>query len=232
MKQYKVIFLDLDRTLWDFNANSKEMLQELYERHQLKSRGIDTFEQFYEEYILINDEVWHLYDHGKITKEELRNIRFKRALADFNINDIELADKLSYEYISECPSRGKLIDGTIEILEYLKEKEYPMYLITNGFEETQWIKLKTSGLEGYFEDMITSDRAKALKPYPEIYELTLKLAGVNIKDVIMIGDSWKTDILGAMNIGMDQIFFNPEEQTVDGSATFTIKHLLELKEIL
>lgn len=231
-QKYKSIFLDLDRTLWDFNRNSYEMLMELFDEYQLLKKGVESFEHFYQVYIKVNDEVWGLYDHGKITKEELRNIRFNRALKSFEITDVKLADDLSDDYITRCPRRAVLIDGALDILDYLREKRYPLYLITNGFEQTQWTKLKTSKIEHYFEDMVTSERAKAQKPYPEIFEMMLNLAEVNVHETIMIGDSWSSDIIGAQRMGIDQVYFNPEKHQSDGSATHEIQHLLEIKNIL
>lgn len=107
-----------------------------------------------------------------------------------------------------------------------------MHIITNGFEEVQAQKMKNSGLQPFFEQVITSERAQSLKPQKEIFEFALNLTGAQLKDSIMIGDSLDVDILGAMNCGMDQVHVNYPGIKGDLKPTFTVSRLQELKAIL
>ena len=56
-----------------------------------------------------------------------------------------------------------------------------MHLITNGFENTQHHKLKTAGIDHFFEEVITSEGSNSLKPHPEIFEYALTENGCRKK---------------------------------------------------
>lgn len=82
-----------------------------------------------------------------------------------------------------------------------------MYIITNGFKEVQYKKLKNCGMDVFFRKMFVSEELQTTKPSREIFEYALKSVNAAKKKSIMIGDSWDTDIVGAMNFGIDQIMF-------------------------
>jgi putative hydrolase of the HAD superfamily len=101
----------------------------------------------------------------------------------------------------------KLFNGTLETLTYLKSKGYQMHIITNGFTEVQHAKLRNSGLSPFFGKVFISEEIKNTKPHHEIFEHALKSTNALKKKSIMIGDSWETDIKGALDFGIDQIMF-------------------------
>src|SRR5450432_4019785 len=92
--KYKHLFFDLDHTLWDFEANSKLTLQELYEIFQLQSKGIHDFDLFHKNYLAHNDKLWERYRNGFIKVEELRWKRMWLTLLDFKIGDEALAREM------------------------------------------------------------------------------------------------------------------------------------------
>ena len=136
MKSYHCILFDLDHTLWDFETNSHQTLQELYAHHKLESRGVASFDSFYETFVEINTRLWELYDLGKITREKIRFERFHGILARLGVEDTELSLTLSDEYVARSPKKSALIPNAIEVLDYLYPY-YPMTIVTNGFEEIQ-----------------------------------------------------------------------------------------------
>jgi putative hydrolase of the HAD superfamily len=230
--QYRHIFFDLDHTLWDFDQNAREALLELYGALRLQDTGIADFEVFYKRYLHHNQVLWDRYHHGYITSEELKWKRMWRTLLDFKIGNESLARKMSATFLELLPERQNLFPYTVEILGYLKRKGYLLHLITNGFEHTQGRKLRTSGLEGYFEEVITSERSGSIKPQREIFEYALRLTGAKVEESIMIGDNPDADIGGAMGVGMDSIFVNHIGSEVAVPATYTIRHLKQLEDIL
>lgn len=231
--KYKVLFWDLDHTLWDFDANSAATLKVLYEEYQLKARGVDDFDAFVPRYEFYNEQLWAKLRGGTISREELRWKRMELILAEYNIVDMDLALKMSSRYLQILPKQGLLLPGAIEILEYCAAKDYAMHIITNGFEKTQLEKLATSGIGHFFEHMITSERADAMKPHAPIFECALALANADIRESLMIGDSYEADIQGAMRIGMDQVYYNLHLKN-EGleRPTYEIHHLLDLKKLL
>lgn len=233
--KYSHLFFDLDHTLWDFEANSRQTLEELYHELQLKKRGIHDFDLFHKNYLVHNDKLWGRYRNGFIKVDELRWKRMWLALLDFKIADEPLARTMGMRFLDLLPTRKLLFPHTIEILNYLVEKNYQLHLITNGFEKTQHGKLKSSGLDKYFKEVITSEGSNSLKPHKEIFEFAFRKTGAVPEQSIMIGDTIDVDILGALNAGIDQVHVNHltrEPVPVNGKLpTYTVYSLKELERI-
>jgi putative hydrolase of the HAD superfamily len=232
-RRYEHVFFDLDHTLWDFETNSLETLFDLYHEKELGGKGIDTFDAFHHTYHHYNLIFWDRYRKGFMTREELRWKRMWRTLLEFRIMDEELAKELSERYLEILPTKKNLFHDTIEILEYLKLKSYPLHLITNGFEKTQHAKMKNSGIDHYFTHVITSEAAGIMKPHVAIFEFAMQKAGALPHHCIMIGDTLDADIEGANNAGIDTVYFNPA-QPADGNIqpTYVIDTLKDLKKLL
>lgn len=228
---YKDLFFDLDHTIWDFELNSKETLWDLHLKYELEAKGINNFDEFYSIYSVHNHRLWDRYSKGFIKQEELRWKRIYLSLLDYKIADEALSKEMSVDYLTILPDKKNLFPYTIEILEYLKSKDYSMHLITNGFESVQFKKIKNSNLADYFTEVITSEASNSLKPNKEIFEYALKVSNANVETSIMIGDNEDADIQGAINVGMDSIFVNHLQIQPTVPATHTITHLKELENI-
>jgi len=230
-KHYRHLFFDLDHTLWDFEANARVTLLQLYQNMDLAQRGINDFDVFHKNYLAHNEKLWERYRNGYIKQEELRVKRMWLALLDFKIADELLAKELSMQFLDLLPTRTILFPHAIEILEYLVKKNYELHLITNGFEKTQHSKLKYSGLDKYFKEVITSEGSSSLKPNKEIFDFAFKKTGAKPHESIMLGDSIDVDILGAMNAGIDQVFINHLNIDIAIKPTYVVRSLRELEEI-
>lgn len=230
-RRYNHLFFDLDHTLWDFDTNAKETLEEIYPMFLLPERGVDSFEGFYRHYLHHNEILWNRYHQGFISSDDLKWKRMFRTLLEFKIGDEKLAKDMSAQFLELLPTKKALFPYTVEILEYLKAKGYQLHLITNGFEKTQWSKLENSGLSPYFTHMITSEASNSLKPKKEIFDYALAKAGAMIEESIMLGDNLDADIMGAINAGMDSIFINHINAVTDVKPTYTVRHLRELEAI-
>ena len=182
MKQYRHIFFDLDRTLWDFDAAAEVAFERIYEKYGLKERGIPSAHDFHEVYHPLNEQLWVLYRANQITKDDLNRTRFLKPLEHYGIHDIELADHLSEDYVYWSPRIVRLVTGTMGLLDYLRPK-YHLHIITNGFQEIQHTKLNGSGLEPYFETLTVSEEVGVKKPNPEIFLYALRNAG--LADVVI-----------------------------------------------
>tara|TARA_Y100000385_G_C12850367_1_gene532784 strand:+ start:28 stop:720 length:693 start_codon:yes stop_codon:yes gene_type:complete len=229
--RYSNIFFDLDRTLWDFDTNSHETLLEICDYYSLNKLGISDYEEFIQTYKIHNAELWDLYGIDKITQKDLRRERFQRALADFGINDFQLAEDIGEKYIEICPRKNKLFSFTFKVLDYLKDK-YRLHIITNGFDKTQHIKLEHSNLIQYFNQIITSEKTGFKKPNPKIFEYALDLANAKKSESIYIGDNLVVDILACQNYGIDGIYFNPKKVKHIEDVKFEISCLSQIMEIL
>jgi putative hydrolase of the HAD superfamily len=231
MKNYRHLFFDLDHTLWDFETNAKQTLEQLYTSLFLADRGISSFDDFHKQYIIHNDKLWDRYRNGFIKVDELRWKRMWHTLLDFKIGDDKLARQMSDEFLNLLPTRKALFPYTIEILTYLSNKGYQLHLITNGFEETQHSKLKYAGIGSFFGKVITSEGSNSLKPHKEIFEYALKSTGADAATSIMIGDNIEVDIIGAKNAGLDQVYVNHINEIPTMEPTFTVYSLKELEQV-
>ena len=231
-KKYRHLFFDLDHTLWDFDSNAKESLNELYKIFELERKMILRFEEFYSTYTRHNTILWDRYQKGFVSSEDLKWKRMWRTLLDFHIADETLAKEMSAQFLEILPTKKKVFDYTFEILDYLTRKNYSIHIITNGFEKTQWSKLNNSNLSKYFKHVITSEISNSVKPNKEIFEYALDKTKGLLEESIMIGDNPDADIQGAINAGMDTIFVNHIKAKCSLKPTYIIHHLKELESIL
>ena len=229
--KYKHLFFDLDHTLWDFDANSRQTLEELYIAFDLEQMGVFSFDLFHKNYLIHNEKLWARYRHGFIKVDELRWKRMWLTLVDFKIGDEKLAREMGARFLHLLPDRKQLFPHAIEVLQYLTDRKYLLHLITNGFESTQHSKLRNSGMDKFFIEVITSEGSNSLKPDKAIFDYAFMKTKSRCEECIMIGDNIEADIQGAINAGMDQVYVNHLRLPVTVSATYVVESLKELEAI-
>ena len=236
MKQYKAVFIDWDDTIGDFVGAAKLALQDMYEKYNL-SEYFASFEEFFLLYKPHNIELWDKYGKDLVTKEYLSFDRFFFPLMHGSKvkgeNLCVLAEQLSEDFLNMTTARFSLLEGAEELVRYLAKK-YPLTVVTNGFVEVQYEKFDKSGLRDCFAHIVLSEEVGCQKPNPRIFEEALRMNGLQAEDVVMIGDSWSSDIQGAINAGIDQIWIRKSKDPLpEGqSATYLIQSLSEVMEIL
>jgi putative hydrolase of the HAD superfamily len=203
------LFFDLDRTLWDFDENSKQALIQLFSEAQLQHYSLD-FEDFHSHYVEINAKLWQAYGNKEITKEHLRNERFRKTLEKWKLHDDKLVRHFSDGYVEISPKQTQLFPNTLETLEELRQNGYIMHIITNGFKEVQYTKLENCKLRSYFDIIVCSEEIGINKPAPEIFHFSMNKAQTKPENSTMIGDDYEVDILGAERVGMKTYHFNPQ----------------------
>jgi putative hydrolase of the HAD superfamily len=231
--QKKLVLLDLDNTLWDFDANAQEALAELFHRHQLHLRTQFSVHEFISTYQEINQQYWKKYEEGSIAKEQLRTQRFTDTFIRAGIPQTEHPESFWDEYLSICPMMTRLIPGAIQFLASL-HADFNLGLITNGFDKTQNLKITHSGIAPHIDFMITSETFKMAKPHKEIFLQGLVLGNSDAADTVYLGDTWESDILGAVNAGINVLWFNRHllpvpQDTISNNPHFqgTVSNLIE-----
>ncbi|PTQ95804.1 putative hydrolase of the HAD superfamily [Mucilaginibacter yixingensis] len=227
----KHIFFDLDHTIWDFDRNAEETLQELYITHNLDDLGLQSADVFIATYTRNNHQLWADYHMGRITKQALRETRFRKTFLDLGVEPDLIPLVFEDEYVRICPTKTNLFPHAHEVLQYLS-KRYQLHIISNGFKEATGIKVANTGLTPYFQNIIISELVGINKPDKAIFEHALNLAGATISESIMIGDSLEADVYGAMGYGMDAIYFNPAELEKPADVPVQITSLRDLMEML
>ena len=133
----KTLFIDLDDTIWDFQANSKLSLRQVYDEFSL-GRAFTGYEQFEKLYMTANHELWEEYHHNRVTKDFLIVERFARPFREAGSalsGDMDFIMALNHRYLDVLAQQKTLVPGAIDLLDYLTAKGYPLYILSNGFEQ-------------------------------------------------------------------------------------------------
>ena len=221
------IFFDLDHTLWDFDKNSAITYRGIFD-----DLGMNLdFERFMQVYAVLNNALWKDFREDRINAEDLRYQRLFKTFESLNIEvkDAEI-EIIATQYIANLSKQTHLIDGAIEILDYLKSN-YKMHIITNGPHKVQGNKLRNAKLDHYFDVVVDSETVGVKKPNPEIFEAAIARAGVATNQAVMIGDNFEADILGAAKVGLHTICFNYHKEELPNDI-LQINELKGLKDIL
>lgn len=224
----KHIFFDLDDTLWDFEKNSQQVLQNLFVEYDLTTKLKTDFNSFHTTYKSVNSDLWRSYSKKEIDKQFLRNNRFDIVFKKFSYTNYEENLAVTEHYLQRSPYGTHLKAGCLETLDYLKNK-YKMHIITNGFKEVQSIKIKNCGLNNYFGHILISDEHNLSKPDEKVFRLAETMAACKPADCLMIGDNYESDVEGAMKAGWKAIWYSGEPKN---DQINKIEHLNELKNIL
>ncbi len=227
---YKYVFIDLDDTLWDFHSNARLSLHEVFVNKKLH-RYFENFNHFFKIYAKKNLELWELYGKGEVSKEFLMFERFRHPLALMGVDNDQLASQIGDEFLDILHTKTMLVPFAIELLDYLYPK-YSLTIISNGFVEVQYKKLRSANIEHYFTHIVLSEAAGALKPDKRIFEYALELNNATATETIMIGDSYAADIVGAKSAGIGQIYLSSHYDTKKENATYWVKGLEEVLEIV
>jgi putative hydrolase of the HAD superfamily len=219
----KAIFLDWDHTLWDHDLNAKEVLLDLAAEYELAIEPLSYWATFEK----INNALWDQYAAGEISQAELRETRFVRFFQELGVEGpaVEFGDK----YLERAPRKTNLMPGAFEVIQDLAA-HFPLYILTNGFDDIQYVKIEGAGMRGFFQEIITSQQVGTKKPSPLFYEYALERAGILAEDALMIGDHVEADVRGALNAGIPAIHYNPF--SIETDLPHEIQHLDELRGLL
>jgi putative hydrolase of the HAD superfamily len=235
------LFFDLDRTLWDFDRNSREALGQIYTHHTLdslptRSSASPSLSAFVTAYEAANDWCWSEYRAGRMSQEELRPRRFKMALEQMGVEATDaglasLSAQLGEDYVALSPHLPHLMPGALEVVRTLAERGHRLFILTNGFSSVQHIKMEKSGLKPFFESVIASDVVGFPKPDVRVFQASLLQTGSSAERAVMIGDDLMCDVVGARQAGWRQVHYNPEGHRHKEQIWRTISHLDRLLDL-
>ena len=219
-KNIKTIFFDLDHTLWDFDKNSSLTFKHIFKGYDFEF----SYLEFLKHFMPINHLYWKAFSENKINKEELRVIRLQKTFKKLNYNyNNKIINEISNEYIKTLPTKTFLLDGALDLLNNIKSY-YDLNIITNGFDDVQFQKMKFSGLLDFFNKIITPEKAGAKKPDAKIFNYALKLTNKAPENCLMIGDDFSADILGALNVGIKAIHYNSNNEAFHNDCPIVNSH--------
>lgn len=231
-KDVKFIWWDLDDTLWDFAANSREALDEVYDDLGL-AQWFPTAQEWRESYHVVNSHLWDLYNRERISMAHLRMERFRETLskAGCRLSDSEYI-QMDMHYLRLLGRKSRLVKGACEALMYLYDiRNYRMGILSNGFADVQYQKLVSSGIADVFEEVVLSDEAGYNKPDVRIFRYAERIIGMRPKSCLMIGDNPLTDIAGAKAASWHTLLYDPTDSFGETCA-HKIKSLSEVASLL
>ncbi|MEA4921371.1 MAG: YjjG family noncanonical pyrimidine nucleotidase [Clostridiaceae bacterium] len=216
--KYSVVLIDLDDTLLDFGAASSASLKSLMEScgRRISPCELGRFEE-------INAGCWRELEKGLITRDELSKKRFEIFFSELGLEYDPLEANTRFRLgLSES---AVLMPGALELCQKLS-KMCSLYVVTNGFMETQARRIKTSGLEGLFDGVFASQAIGYTKPDPRFFAYVLNSLGHDKKDkTIILGDSLSSDIEGGTSAGIDTCWYNPKELPGGEECSYIISSL-------
>lgn len=258
VKEYKYYLFDIDRTLWAFDLNAKNAIFYLIDEFSLAEKiGVKDKDLFFKRYEEINKILWQRYERGEITKETLRSLRFRETFIIFcrennrysefgsttqeqEANITSFSQTFGEAYLERMIYETALEPNAREVLDTLKKRGCKIAVISNGFKEVQYRKLRNSKIIDYIDAFFISEEVGIHKPCPIIFKRALEaLCGKEtyaIKEkrpeiksqALMVGDDFTNDIEGAQIYGIDQFYYNPYHKPCDGGPTYESDNLIDL----
>ena len=225
--KYEILLFDADHTLFDFNKSEYFALKGALDFYSLPSTD-DVIER----YSVINVKYWKMLERGEIDKQSLMLARFVEFAREYGFED--RAEALSDLYMKNLASESHLFEGALELVEQLSKK-YRLFIITNGVKSTQDGRFGISPITKYFEKIFISELIGAEKPSKAFFDaVEAGIDGYCREKALVIGDSLSSDIKGAINAGIDCIWFNPsmKDAPQDWNITYTVKSFDEILQIL
>ncbi len=211
----KRLIFDVDDTLIEWKEEYWNTLAEVLQELNIKGSK-DLLDKIIS--AVGSYEKYHQYYNKQKMLEHINKVTGY----NFNMNFLDITFKI----FGKCVPKENV--DIITTLEYLNKK-YELVILTNWFKDAQIIRLENFGINNYFEKVFTSESFK-VKPNKEGFIIAME--DKSPEECIMIGDSFKKDIQGAINVGMKAIYLNPNV-TKEENQNYTIIHnITELKNIL
>lgn len=204
--EYRTLLLDADGTLLDFPQDMENAFTSLYADAFASQRPYSP--EYLRCYSRCNDRWWKKLERGECTKPELYVGRFVDFLAETGLSG--QPEVLTQEYFRRLGQGGALLPGALGFVEKLAGK-YELYIVTNGNAATQKTRLENSGLLRWVKDYFVSEDAGAAKPDPRYFDYVFaRLPHARREASLVMGDSLTSDIQGAVNAGLDSLYYHPD----------------------
>lgn len=205
----RYIYFDIDDTLLDHKAAERQALQDSHEHFDwFKAVSIG---QLWNVYHKNNSRLWIDYGAGTIDRPYLEEARFSRTLRDLGVGGGQEEAFRDY-YMQAYEKHWQWIEGAKQAL-ILVSGKFPVGFITNGFTELQRRKAERFGFYDISENYIISEEVGFMKPSPGIFEFATRKADVQPDEILYVGDSFSSDVLGAHGFGWKAAWYvrNAEE---------------------
>ena len=225
---YRFIYFDLDDTLLNHRKAEKLALEQIWKEFDLKA--LATVEQLQDVYHHINVFLWEMYGRGEIDRDTLQRTRFERTL--FRLNSDLNWKTVGDRYMQFYQQFWEWLPGAEEAFQEILNT-YPVGILTNGFAETQRVKLDKFGLNSHQIITLISEDVGVMKPQPGIFDAATRISGVKANEILYVGDSYSSDVLGGTSFGWDVAWYTKEtDEKKRAVATFCFDDFPQLLEFI
>lgn len=206
----KFIYFDLDDTLLDHKKAEHAGLSDIHAHFEMFN-GVDD-DTLHHTYHKINKGLWEQYGKAEIDRYQLQRLRFEKTLAELGLDESS-SQEVGDAYMNFYRNHWEWIQGAKDAY-YKIADHFDVGIITNGFAETQWLKIDQFEFKKSAQHIVISEEVGVMKPHPKIFDHSTELAGVDRTDILYVGDSFTSDITGGSKAGWKVAWFtpNPVEQ--------------------
>lgn len=227
----KVIFFDVDDTLFDRKRAQHEILQFIVQEFHDLFEGIE-FDKLLSAFLESdNMATSEFYAGGSFNS--IRIGRSKIFLKILGLSE-DFAEEITKMYVKYYPRVNTPVNGAKFVIETLS-KNFKLGVISNGVPDVQYQKLETLGIRQFFDCIILSEEIGIRKPDPRIFWKATELLKIEQNVCLYVGNSFKDDVIGAKNAGMLSCWFNSNGLSpleIDVKPDFEISELDEIFKIL
>ena len=209
--KYKAIFIDIDDTLLDYIPCCREAFDHAINR--INPSNLSNEDELFELFFAISGRLFSEAKHGQHTIAEVMELYPKEFIATIGYPE-SAVDPFKHAFRAAWGKTHTLVPEAKQMLENLRAKGYRLFAASNSFGHLQRSRLEQAGILDYFEDTYISMDIGYDKPDIRFYQSALKRCGLEPQEVLMIGDSMTTDVLGAQAAGMDALFFDRQKDSL------------------
>lgn len=221
LKIWKAIMFDLDNTLFSHESAFRKAISKCFRTYQQMYVPIEqqvNFKQFFPIFKYYSDFFWGKYESGELSGDEYRRQRFNETMIKIQLpSSNEIADDFHRNYYQIVDEYSVPFDGVHEFMETLRDLRLKTAIITNGTADTQYKKINKIGVNKWIQpsQIYVSEEVGCSKPQSSIFRMVEKEQGLSSQEILFVGDSWKHDVVGAIDAGWQAVFLNTrnEEKT-------------------
>ncbi|MBO5712533.1 MAG: YjjG family noncanonical pyrimidine nucleotidase, partial [Acholeplasmatales bacterium] len=221
--KYKALLIDIDDTILDFIASEYYALEQAF-----KEFGVIYNDETLNTYLKINTSYWHKFELKECSYNDIFSNRWIEFFKAINMEPIKDANDVYFKYLSKS---SIILPNALKALKKLS-LDYDIYYVTNGNNFVQHNRIYNTPIEKFAKEVFVSELIGYNKPEKKYFDYVLEKTGLKNDEVIVIGDSLSSDMLGARNANMASIWINPKGKTSDWYKGFEANSLYDAQKII
>jgi putative hydrolase of the HAD superfamily len=231
------ILFDLDNTLLEcttfLDADLlNKVLTRILNKKTAQAKAFSNINFAFEE-CMKSKEDWKF---ARDNKRELRRKVFLEQIKNVGFTNSPEIIQASDFYNDELEARATVISGVKETLAFLVSRKIKLGIIANGREHIQFLKIKRSGLEKFFDAIFVEGKEGFGKPDPRFYNLATNRLKSQTLDTWVVGDSIDWEVIAPKKLGFFSVWVDYWKEGIPSNVQpppdEIISSVPEIKELL